>query len=264
MNDLVGHARGVVEGRRVVGFRVAATPAKPSSDAVNSAAGKAMALLRRLFIKAVTKQNDGSFTGNLKTLNVTASLVVVPVDKMSENAPDYRVYAGNGQRYEVGAGWSQVAKSSGETYLNLKIAAPEFRPNRVRARLVKLEMPMEDGTKRGSVMEEGGLQQQRHPSLAEEEFTKSVEPGQPELPGLDADESDVVADKRALDRLSRPARVYGVNEAMGPDKDILEGFRERAVHTSQASAPRRCSPISSSRPPADCATFSRGTKTGRR
>ncbi|MCT9000189.1 DUF736 domain-containing protein [Chelativorans intermedius] len=93
-----------------------------------------------------TKQNDGSFTGTLKTLNVTANLVIVPVDKMSENAPDYRVYAGNGQRYEVGAGWSQVAKSSGETYLNLKIAAPEFGPNWVRARLVKLETPMEDGT----------------------------------------------------------------------------------------------------------------------
>jgi uncharacterized protein (DUF736 family) len=43
---------------------------------------------------------------------------------MSDNAPDHRVYAG--QRYEVGAGWSQVAKSSGETYLNLKIAAPDY------------------------------------------------------------------------------------------------------------------------------------------
>ena len=95
---------------------------------------------------AFTKQNDGSFTGALKTLNVTASLTVVPVARQSEQAPDYRVYAGNGQRYEVGAGWSQVAKTSGETYLNLKIAAPEFGPNWVRARLVKLETPTEDGT----------------------------------------------------------------------------------------------------------------------
>lgn len=94
---------------------------------------------------AFTKQNDGSFSGVLKTLNVTASLTVVPVTKQSEQAPDYRVYAGNGQRYEVGAGWSQVAKSSGETYLNLKIAAPEFGPNWVRVRLVKLETPTEDG-----------------------------------------------------------------------------------------------------------------------
>ncbi|WP_246134352.1 DUF736 family protein [Nitrospirillum amazonense] len=55
------------------------------------------------------------------------------------------VYAGNGQRYEVGAGWSQVAKSSGETYVNLKIGAPEFGPSWVRARLVKLEQPVADG-----------------------------------------------------------------------------------------------------------------------
>ena len=88
---------------------------------------------------------DGSFTGTLRTLNATATLVIAPVDKASENAPDHRVYAGNGQRYEVGAGWSRVAKSSGETYINLKIGAPEFGPNWVRARLVKLETPGEDG-----------------------------------------------------------------------------------------------------------------------
>jgi uncharacterized protein (DUF736 family) len=93
-----------------------------------------------------TKQDSGDFSGILKTLNVTANLIIHPVPRQSENAPDYRVYAGNGQRYEVGAGWSQVAKTSGETYLNLKIAAPEFGPNWVRARLVKLETPQEDGT----------------------------------------------------------------------------------------------------------------------
>ncbi|SDF06470.1 DUF736 domain-containing protein [Rhodospira trueperi] len=93
-----------------------------------------------------TKQDDNSFTGILKTLNVTANLSIVPVAKASDNAPDHRVYAGAGQRYEVGAGWSQIAKSSGETYLNLKIGAPEFGPHWVRARLVKLERPGDDGT----------------------------------------------------------------------------------------------------------------------
>ena len=53
-NGSFGHALSVLEGRVVGGFRVAATPAKPSSDAVNSMAGKAMALFRRLFIEAVT------------------------------------------------------------------------------------------------------------------------------------------------------------------------------------------------------------------
>ena len=89
------------------------------------------------------KQDNGTFIGTLKTLNATAALSIVPVDKMSDNAPDHRVYAG--PRYEVGAGWSQVAKSSGETYVNLKIAAPEFGPNWVRCRLVKLENAAEDG-----------------------------------------------------------------------------------------------------------------------
>ena len=93
-----------------------------------------------------TKQKDGSFTGILKTLNVTANLTIAPADKKSENAPDYRVYAGNGLRYEVGGAWSRVAQSSGETYLNLQIGAPEFGPNWLRARLVKLQTPQEDGT----------------------------------------------------------------------------------------------------------------------
>ena len=90
-----------------------------------------------------TKFDNGAFTGTLKTLHVTAPVSIVTVDKMSDKAPDHRVYAG--QRHEIGAGWSQIAKSSGEIYLNLKIGAPEFGPNWVRCRLVKLEQPAEDG-----------------------------------------------------------------------------------------------------------------------
>ena len=90
-----------------------------------------------------TKLDTGAFTGTLKTLHVSATLNIIPVERQSEQAPDYRVYTT--QRREVSAGWSQVAKSSGETYLNLKIAAPEFGPNWVRCRLVKLEQPAEDG-----------------------------------------------------------------------------------------------------------------------
>ncbi|MEZ5874806.1 MAG: DUF736 domain-containing protein [Hyphomicrobiales bacterium] len=91
-----------------------------------------------------SRQDNGSFTGHIKTLNFTAALTITPIDKTSENAPDFRIYAG--QRYEVGAAWSQVAKSSGETYLNLKVGAPEFGESWLRARLVKLETPNEDGS----------------------------------------------------------------------------------------------------------------------
>src|SRR5580693_1556557 len=73
-----------------------------------------------------TKMDDGVFTGTFETLAYTGPLAIAPVDKKSDDAPDHRVFAGPRQRYEVGAGWSQIAKSSGETYLSLKIAAPEF------------------------------------------------------------------------------------------------------------------------------------------
>jgi hypothetical protein len=48
-------------------------------------------------------------------------VTIVPVDKSPRTRPI------TGQRREIGAGRSQVAKSSGETDLNLKIGAPEFR-----------------------------------------------------------------------------------------------------------------------------------------
>jgi uncharacterized protein (DUF736 family) len=39
-----------------------------------------------------TKFDDGVFAGTLKTLLVTAPIRIIPVDKMSDNAPDHRVY----------------------------------------------------------------------------------------------------------------------------------------------------------------------------
>ncbi len=93
----------------------------------------------------LTRTDDGSFIGVLKTLNITTNLAIVPTDRLSEEAPDHRVYAGGGQRYEIGAGWSQTAKSSGQTYLNLKMEAPEIAPSALYARLVKLEQPADEG-----------------------------------------------------------------------------------------------------------------------
>jgi uncharacterized protein (DUF736 family) len=75
-----------------------------------------------------TKLDDGVFAGTINTLNVSAGIAIVPVAKTNDKAPDYRVYASGSGRYrtEIGAGWSQIAKASGETYINLKIAAPDY------------------------------------------------------------------------------------------------------------------------------------------
>jgi len=89
-----------------------------------------------------TKLDDGVYSGTLKTLNVTAALTIVPVDKVSDNAPDHRVYAG--QRYEIGAGWSQVAKSSGENLPQSQIGGA-----RVRTELAALPLGQARPSSRG-------------------------------------------------------------------------------------------------------------------
>jgi type IV secretion system protein VirD4 len=38
------------------------------------------------------------------------------------------------------------------------------------------------------------------------------------------DEADVAVEKQAVERAGGPARVYGLNEALGPERDVLDGF----------------------------------------
>lgn len=51
-------------------------------------------------IGTFTTQN-GSYTGTVRTLTLNVKVRLVPSDKASENAPDYRVVAGNGDRRSV-------------------------------------------------------------------------------------------------------------------------------------------------------------------
>ncbi|MQP68549.1 IncP-type conjugal transfer protein TraG [Niveispirillum sp. SYP-B3756] len=69
---------------------------------------------------------------------------------------------------------------------------------------------------------EGGLQQQRHPGLPEEGVARPVDPDGTDLFGSADDETDVAADKRAMDRLSNVARAHAINE--GSRDDLLPNF----------------------------------------
>jgi type IV secretion system protein VirD4 len=69
---------------------------------------------------------------------------------------------------------------------------------------------------------EGGLQQQRHPGLPEEGTVRPVDPDGADLFGTAEDETDVAADKRAMDRLSNVARAHAINE--GSRDDLLPSF----------------------------------------
>lgn len=82
---------------------------------------------------------NGGFAGHLHTLTLDIDLVLLPADLSdSENAPDFRVLAGEGDAVrDVGAGWKQVGEKAGD-YVSVQIDDPSFvQP--LRANLFKGE-----------------------------------------------------------------------------------------------------------------------------
>lgn len=77
---------------------------------------------------------DGrSFKGQIRTLSIRADIEIMPnTRKTSDAQPDYRVSSGG---VEVGAGWLRRSESSGNDYVSLSLAAPEFGPRRLYANL---------------------------------------------------------------------------------------------------------------------------------
>ena len=81
----------------------------------------------------VTKQQDGSFKGQLRTVSIRAEIEIVPnTAKAVDNQPDFRVLS---RGYEVGAGWLRTGETSGRAYVSLSLAAPEFGPRTLYANL---------------------------------------------------------------------------------------------------------------------------------
>lgn len=81
----------------------------------------------------VTKNDDGSFKGQLKTLSISAEIAIVSNRSKSADAqPDYRVLSDG---VEIGAGWNRRSETSGRDYVSLSLAAPEFGPRRLYANL---------------------------------------------------------------------------------------------------------------------------------
>ena len=80
----------------------------------------------------VTRTAKG-FKGNLKTLGIKAPIEFIPNStKNTDKQPDYLVFVDG---VEVGAAWSRVSKTSGNDYVCLQIAAPEFGPRKITANL---------------------------------------------------------------------------------------------------------------------------------
>ena len=83
----------------------------------------------------VRKENDGRYSGQLKTISIKADIDIVPnANKTTDSQPDFRVLT---QGTEIGAGWMKKGETSGKEYVSLSLAAPEFGPKKLYANLGK-------------------------------------------------------------------------------------------------------------------------------
>ena len=91
-------------------------------------------------IGTFTAKDDRSYAGSLRTLTINQRVTIVPNGKTKNSQPDYRVFAG---AFEVGAAWVRNSERTGEEYLSVTIAAPEFGPRKLYANLVSVDAPGE-------------------------------------------------------------------------------------------------------------------------
>lgn len=81
----------------------------------------------------VTKDDKGTYMGQLKTLSIRAEITIqLNTRKANDTQPDYRVVSSD---VEIGAGWNRHSETSGRDYVSLSLAAPEFGPRRLYANL---------------------------------------------------------------------------------------------------------------------------------
>ncbi|MDX0312544.1 DUF736 family protein [Sinorhizobium meliloti] len=87
-------------------------------------------------IGTFTKNDNGEFTGTVKTLTLNVKAKLVPTEGESERGPDYRIIAG--PSVEFGAAWKKTARETGREYLSVKLDDPSF-PAPIYASLVEDE-----------------------------------------------------------------------------------------------------------------------------
>ena len=85
-------------------------------------------------IATFTAQNGG-FTGTLRTLILNVKVKLLPNEKASENAPDYRLQVVGGA--EIGAAWKKTSQAE-RPYLSVVLDDPSF-PTAIYARLLEGE-----------------------------------------------------------------------------------------------------------------------------
>ncbi|BCL87308.1 hypothetical protein MAFF211471_23910 [Ralstonia solanacearum] len=108
-----------------------------NKDAMGAALVKPQGEIIMTTIGTFTADKDG-FTGTIRTLTLNVKVKLIPNEKESENAPDFRVQAAGG--YDIGAAWKKISKAE-RAYVSVTLDDPTFAGT-VYARLIEEE----DGT----------------------------------------------------------------------------------------------------------------------
>ncbi len=74
-------------------------------------------------IGTFTRDENGIYTGTIRTLAFNVKASIRPCERDNDKAPDFRVTAGG---VELGAGWSRTARETGAEYRSLKLDDPSF------------------------------------------------------------------------------------------------------------------------------------------
>lgn len=69
------------------------------------------------------KKSGAGYEGTILTLALNAKVKLVPNEKKSDNAPDFRLVSGKG---EVGAAWAQKTEEGERSYLSVSLDDPSF------------------------------------------------------------------------------------------------------------------------------------------
>jgi uncharacterized protein (DUF736 family) len=84
-------------------------------------------------IEYVTRDDNGGYRGQLKTVSIRADIDMIPNrDKSAKAHPDFRVVT---QGVEIGAGGIRHGESSSKDDASLSLAAPKFGPRKLYANL---------------------------------------------------------------------------------------------------------------------------------
>jgi uncharacterized protein (DUF736 family) len=108
------------------GLKAAGQPSRRFRTAIKARDGRGAQTVKEITMAQIgtfTRDEDGSFTGTIKTLSLNIKARIVPAEaSQNEKAPDMRVLSSN---VEIGAAWKRTSREN-TVYHSVKLDDPSF------------------------------------------------------------------------------------------------------------------------------------------